>query len=166
MELNPPNHYNKSTRIFGDRGLLARPIIRMAGNFSRVTVRAKTIHLHTHGGCTASTTKSCPRLTKMFVCSGAHIDRLAHFPVLTASLAISASAQFGSLTTASPASTLLLPSCSASPMRVATLVSLAGTDRRTKANGLRLHFRFCHPAQQAQSELPLLSLSHAPIAAL
>ena len=47
MELNPPNHYNKSTRIFGDRGLLARPIIIMAGNFSRVTVRAKLYTTHT-----------------------------------------------------------------------------------------------------------------------
>ena len=82
MELNPPNHYNKNTRIFGDRGSLARRIIIMAGNFSRVTVRAKDIHLHTHGGCTASTTKSCPQLTKVFVCTSAHIGRLAHLPAL------------------------------------------------------------------------------------
>ena len=42
-------------------------IIIMAGNFSRVIVRAQTIHLYPHGGCTARTTKRCPRLLKRLV---------------------------------------------------------------------------------------------------
>ena len=39
----------------------------------------------------------------------------------------------------------------------------SGTDRGTIGDGARLHFGLCRPTEQAQCELPLLSLLQAPI---
>ena len=39
----------------------------------------------------------------------------------------------------------------------------SGTDRGTIGDGARLHFGLCRPAEQAQCDLPLLSLLQAPM---